>query len=119
MSESLDPERAAAKRLALVRAAERAAYRRARLRDLIYAAPFIGALLLLSPMVRAFAKPITILGTPLIVVYVFVVWALLIAAAALLAHASRPINRPALQEGSAASGGAALNKDIGGGAGGR
>ena len=79
-----------AERRALIRAAERAAYRRARLGDLIYAAPFIGALLLLSPMARAFAKPIAIAGTPLIVVYVLVVWALLIAAAALLAHATRP-----------------------------
>lgn len=78
-----------AERRAFLRAAERAAYRRARLGDLIYAAPFIGALLLLSPMARAFAKPVTIAGTPLIVVYVFLVWALLIAAAALLARATR------------------------------
>lgn len=64
--------------------------RRRRVCDLAIAAPIVGAFLLVSPMVRAFARPVEVFGAPLVVVYIFVVWAVLIAIAVALARLLRP-----------------------------
>lgn len=61
-------------------------FRRERLADLAILLPLLGAFALLSPLVRAFAQPLEVAGAPLIVVYIFGVWAALILVAALLAR---------------------------------
>ena len=43
--------------------------------------PLIGLFLLMPPFVHVFVAPVTVFGAPLIVVYIFGVWAGLIAAA--------------------------------------
>lgn len=67
-------------------------------RDLATALPFIAALLLLPPVILLFAVPVAIGGAPLIVVYIFGVWAVLIlaiwAASRRLAGADAPSDRP-------------------------
>ncbi len=47
---------------------------RQRARDAILAATVLGALLLLPPILPYFDRPVTMLGMPLIVVYLFGVW---------------------------------------------
>ncbi|MEO1273938.1 MAG: hypothetical protein AAFV96_00670 [Pseudomonadota bacterium] len=54
---------------------------RRRQRDAAMALPFLGVLLLASPLLFVVAVDRSILGMPLIVAYIFVAWALLIAAA--------------------------------------
>ncbi len=54
------------------------------LRNRALVLPLIGALLLLPPMARAFLLPEKIAGIPFTLVYLFAVWAGLIAGAALL-----------------------------------
>lgn len=44
-------------------------------RDLAVALPIVVMLLLMPPLVRIFAVPTTLGGIPLIVVYIFAVWA--------------------------------------------
>ena len=52
--------------------------------------PLFGLVLLLPPAIRVFAVSTTILGLPLIVIYVFGIWAaLIIGAAALARHLGR------------------------------
>ncbi len=48
--------------------------------------PLLGAFLLLPPLIALFTAPLRVFGMPLIVLYLFAVWAVLIAAAAWLAH---------------------------------
>ena len=70
----------------------RKAMRRARRRDLARLLPAFGALLLATPMLDVFGAPVTVFGAPLIIVYIFGVWAALILAAALVAErAERPV----------------------------
>ncbi len=44
-------------------------------RDLAVALPVVAVLLLMPPLIRIFATPATLGGIPLIVVYIFAVWA--------------------------------------------
>lgn len=55
-----------------------------RLGDLARLLPILGAFLLISPLVRIFAVPLTVGGVPAIIWYIFGVWGALIVAAALL-----------------------------------
>lgn len=66
-----------------------AAFRRARLWDFSILLPIVGAFLFASPIVRAFAQPLELWGAPMIVVYIFGVWALLILAAFALSQLYR------------------------------
>jgi hypothetical protein len=61
-------------------------------RDAAVLLPVAGAILLLPPFVLVFAAPVLIAGIPLIVAYVFGVWASIVLGAWLLArhHARRP-----------------------------
>ena len=81
----------------------RKAMRRARRRDLARLLPALGALLLATPVLDVFGAPVTLFGAPLIIVYLFGVWAFLILAAALLAERDiRPAGgyaRPPEQDG--------------------
>ena len=54
-------------------------------RDAATVLPFVVALLLIPPAILIFAKPVTIAGLPLIVVYLFGVWAVAIIAATVIA----------------------------------
>lgn len=56
-----------------------------RLRDAALALPLIGGFLLTPPAILVFAGDRHILGVPLIVIYLFAVWAALILGAGLLA----------------------------------
>lgn len=59
--------------------------------------PLFGVFLLLPPFVTLFATSARPFGVPLIVLYLFGVWALLVAGAALLArrlHADEPLAEP-------------------------
>lgn len=60
-----------------------------RARDLAVILPVLGAVLLLPPAVQIFAGPATLLGIPVIVVYLFGSWAALLVAAALIARRLR------------------------------
>jgi hypothetical protein len=55
-------------------------------RDAATLLPFAAAALLLPPFILVFAAPVLIAGVPLIVVYVFGVWATVILAAWLLSR---------------------------------
>ncbi len=57
-----------------------------RLRNAAMVVPLLGTLLLLPPLVALFTAPVTLFGIPLIVLYLFVLWAALIGAAFWLAH---------------------------------
>ena len=54
------------------------------------ALPFLGLFLLMPPVITLFAKGAGVGGLPLIVIYLFGVWAALIACTALLALRLRP-----------------------------
>ena len=54
--------------------------------DLAVALPFAAAALFTPPLLHLFAKPVSLGGVPLIVLYVFGAWAGLIAVAVLLAR---------------------------------
>lgn len=60
-------------------------------RDAATMLPFIAIVLFFPPIILIFARPATLFGLPLIVVYIFAVWAIVIAAASLL---SRQLGRP-------------------------
>lgn len=47
--------------------------------------PFIAAILFLPPLILIFASPVTVSGLPLVLLYVFAAWALVIACAFVLA----------------------------------
>ena len=55
-------------------------------RDAAMVLPFIGAILLFPPIVLIFAAPAVVAGVPLVLVYIFGVWAAIIAAAFVLAR---------------------------------
>lgn len=59
---------------------------RQRLRSAAVVLPFLGAFLLLPPFLPLFTARVQLLGVPLIVVYIFGVWAALIALAWWLAR---------------------------------
>ena len=52
--------------------------------------PLVGLFLLVPPFITLFAGPVRVFGVPLIVVYLFTVWAALAVAAALLARRLPP-----------------------------
>lgn len=52
--------------------------------------PVAAAVLLLPPFILVFATPATIAGVPLIVVYVFAAWAVIVVAAWLVARRVEP-----------------------------
>ena len=56
-----------------------------RARDAARVLPVIGAVLLMPPLLTLFVADISVLGLPLVVVYLFGVWLALIVCAALLA----------------------------------
>ncbi|MEM7496945.1 MAG: hypothetical protein AAF371_03005 [Pseudomonadota bacterium] len=62
-------------------AADAIAIGRRRLRDAAMALPFAGLLLLASPLVLVFAVDGRVFGVPVVVAYIFLAWAALIAAA--------------------------------------
>ena len=55
-------------------------------RDTATLLPFAAAILLLPPFILVFAAPVLIAGIPLIVVYVFFIWATIVFCAWLLAR---------------------------------
>lgn len=57
-----------------------------RLRDAAVILPFAAVLLFAPPMLSIFAAPVRLWGLPLIVIYMFGAWALVVLAAALLAR---------------------------------
>jgi hypothetical protein len=58
--------------------------------------PFAAAILLTPPLLNVFAPPAALAGIPLVIVYVFAVWAAVVVAAFLLA---RRLSHPALDGG--------------------
>lgn len=60
-----------------------------RLTDRALAIPLAGFVLLMPPLLPLFARPVSVLGVPLLVVYVFGVWLLLILAGRWAARALR------------------------------
>lgn len=60
--------------------------RPSRTREFATLLPLVGAFFLVSPVILVFAAPMTVLGIPLILVYLFGVWALLIGSAALISR---------------------------------
>lgn len=63
-------------------------------RDAILAVTVTGALLLLPPILPFFDRTVSVLGMPLVVVYVFGVWIALIAAAWALSRRLPAVPRP-------------------------
>jgi hypothetical protein len=61
-------------------------FRTSKAPDAAVVLPVFGAILLLPPAISLFAAPVEVWGVPLIVLYVFGVWAGLIGCAALLAR---------------------------------
>lgn len=57
--------------------------------DAAIALPFVAAALLAPPIILTFAAPVVLAGIPLILLYVFGVWAVIILAAFLLARRLR------------------------------
>ncbi|MGI9489917.1 MAG: hypothetical protein ACR2RF_29325 [Geminicoccaceae bacterium] len=58
----------------------------AKARHIVLCLPLFGLALLLPPAIRVFAVPAAIMGVPLIVIYVFGIWAALIIGAAVFAR---------------------------------
>lgn len=69
-----------------------------RLLDLAVLLPCVGLLLLMPPFIGLFTRPVTVFGIPLLVLYLFGVWALLIAATALLARRLGELHRESYGE---------------------
>lgn len=59
-------------------------------RDAAAILPFVSVVLLFPPIVYIFAAPVTVAGVPLIVLYLFGVWAAIILAACLVSHRLKP-----------------------------
>lgn len=59
---------------------------RQRIRDAATVLPFVAAALLMPPLIGIFAAPVVLGGIPLIVLYVFAVWAAVILGAFVLAR---------------------------------
>ena len=66
--------------------------------------PFAVAALLLPPLILVFATPTLVAGIPLIVLYVYGVWALAVVAAFLIARQLELRERARVQEDAAGSG---------------
>jgi hypothetical protein len=62
----------------------------ARLHDVAVLLPCVGLLLLMPPFIGLFSPRLTLLGIPLLVFYVFGVWAVLIVLTAVLARRLDP-----------------------------
>jgi hypothetical protein len=62
----------------------------ARLHDAAVLLPCVGLLLLMPPFIGLFSPRLTLFGIPLLVLYLFGVWAALIAATAVLARRLDP-----------------------------
>ena len=60
------------------------AIRARKLRDAAILLPLGGLVLIMPPLASVFALPVRVAGVPLVVAYIFVVWALLIVAARLI-----------------------------------
>lgn len=72
---------------------------RQRIRDAAIILPFLATALLTPPLIRIFATPATPAGIPLIVLYIFAVWAAVIASAFVLARRlARPPSEPSSEE---------------------
>lgn len=67
----------------------------ARLHDVAVLLPCVGLALLMPPFIGLFTPPLTLFGIPLLVLYLFGVWALLIVVAAVLARRLAPADAPA------------------------
>lgn len=65
---------------------EREQPHRQRIRDAATVLPFVGTALMMPPLIGLFAVPVALGGIPLIVLYVFAVWAAIIASAFVLAR---------------------------------
>ena len=59
-------------------------------RDAATILPFLAVALIIPPLVLIFTAPIRLAGIPLIVVYLFTVWAAIIAAAYLVSRRLKP-----------------------------
>jgi len=59
-------------------------------RDAAAILPFLGVVLLFPPLIHIFAAPATVAGVPLIVVYLFGVWAAIIVVAYLVSRRMTP-----------------------------
>lgn len=70
---------------------------RQRLENWAWLLPLAGAVLFASPLIRAFAVDLRALGAPLIMIYIFGVWLVLILAAVALARADRRADTAALR----------------------
>ena len=57
-----------------------------RVRDAAFLLPIAASIMLLPPFILLFAAPVTIAGMPLIVLYVFAVWAAIVLCAFLLSR---------------------------------
>ncbi|MCB1512953.1 MAG: hypothetical protein KDJ36_18820 [Hyphomicrobiaceae bacterium] len=55
-------------------------------RDVATVLPFLAVVLLTSPLIVVFSAPTTVFGIPLIVVYLFSVWIVVILVALVVAH---------------------------------
>jgi hypothetical protein len=73
--------------------------RRARTRDAAIVLPFLVAVLWAPPVVLIFAGPAAPSGVPLIVIYIFVVWAAAILASFLLARRLKGAAEPRAPDG--------------------
>lgn len=71
--------------------------RQRKARDRAFIVPLFGLMMLMPPVVGAFALPASVLGVPLIVVYLFAVWAALIVHARFLARALGDQSESALE----------------------
>jgi hypothetical protein len=70
-----------------------------RARDAATALPFLAAALLVPPVILIFARPAAPWGVPLIVLYLFVVWAATILAGFLLARRLKGAPAPRAPDG--------------------
>ena len=59
---------------------------RSKAREALAMLPVFGLLLLTSPLLGVFDRPLSVLGVPLVIVYLFGVWVALIGAALLLSR---------------------------------
>ena len=73
--------------------------RPARTSDAAIALPFLAAVLLAPPVILIFARPAAPWGVPLIVIYVFAVWAAIILAGFLLARRLKGTPAPRAPDG--------------------
>lgn len=71
----------------------------ARRRDLALVLPSLGVLVLLPPLLNLFTRRVLLWEIPLEVIYLFTVWALLIAGAAVFSHRVRPGRDAAREQG--------------------